>query len=187
VKQLEIAEVADLIIVDAPATGHALTFLSSPPSLISAARGGPLRAQAEAVTELLSDPERCAVTIVTIPEETPVNEAVEAAFRLEDEVGVKLGPLVVNCRYPRRQLYEGDPVDAAREEGICLDPELARELASAASFGRARRLLEDRQVERLSEALPLPQLGLPALFNASFGPPQLEELADAMSSAIEAL
>ena len=41
--------------------------------------GGPLRSQAEQVVELLTDPARCQALLVTIPEETPVNELIETA------------------------------------------------------------------------------------------------------------
>ena len=80
IKQLERGREADLILVDAPATGHAMTFLSSAQGLLDAARSGPVRAQAADVVELLSDPERCQVALVTLPEEMPVNEVVEAAY-----------------------------------------------------------------------------------------------------------
>ena len=88
VKQLEQQRVADLILVDAPATGHAMTFLSSAQGLLDAARSGPVRTQAADVVELLSDPGRCQVALVTLPEEMPVNEVVEAAYQLEDRVGI---------------------------------------------------------------------------------------------------
>ena len=78
---------ADLIIVDAPATGHAITFLTSASGLVDAARGGPLRTQAQEVVELLSDPTRCRVVLVTLPEELPVSETVESAYTLEDKAG----------------------------------------------------------------------------------------------------
>ncbi|MBO0713255.1 MAG: hypothetical protein J2P59_00765, partial [Acidimicrobiales bacterium] len=100
VKALERAGVADLIVVDAPATGHALTFLTSAQGLLDAARVGPIRAQAGDVLELLGDPTRCQVVPVTLAEETPVNEVAETAYALEDRVGVKLGPVVVNGLYP---------------------------------------------------------------------------------------
>ena len=96
VKQLERDRVADLIVVDAPATGHAVTFLTSASGLLDAARGGPVRTQAADVVELLSDPTRCRVVLVTLPEEMPVSETVEAAYQLEDRAGVQLGPVVVN-------------------------------------------------------------------------------------------
>ena len=117
-KQLERERVADLIVLDAPATGHALSFLTSSGGLFDAARGGPLRRQAEEVLALLADPERCQVLLATIPEETPVNETVEMAYQLEDEVGVALGPLIVNECYPARPPSTPIPPGAAAEAGV---------------------------------------------------------------------
>ena len=78
-KQLEKARAADVIIVDAPAAGHAVTFLTSAAGLLDAVRVGPIRTQAQDVIELLSDPARSQVLLVTLPEETPVNETAETA------------------------------------------------------------------------------------------------------------
>ena len=98
VKQLEAQSAAggagqpDFIVVDAPAAGHAVTFLASAYGLLDAAAVGPIRAQAVDVIGLLGDPARCQVMLVTLPEETPVNEAAETAFHLEDRAGVQLAP-----------------------------------------------------------------------------------------------
>ena len=100
VKQIERSGTSDLIVLDAPAAGHAVTFLTSALGLMDAARGGPLRAQAQEVVEMLRDPARCQVMLVSLPEETPVNELVETAYRFEDLVGVALAPVVVNACYP---------------------------------------------------------------------------------------
>ncbi|MGH9185560.1 MAG: ArsA-related P-loop ATPase, partial [Acidimicrobiales bacterium] len=72
VKQLERAAAADLIVLDAPAAGHAITFLLAARSLLDAVRVGPINTQARDVLELLTDPARCEVLLVTLPEETPV-------------------------------------------------------------------------------------------------------------------
>ena len=92
VKQLERAGDADLLVLDAPAAGHAITFLQSARALLDTVRVGPINAQARDVLEMLTDHERCRVVLVTLPEETPVNELVDTAFSLEDRVGVGLGP-----------------------------------------------------------------------------------------------
>ncbi len=115
VKQLERGASADLLVLDAPATGHAVRFLTSANGLLDAARGGPLRTQAAEVVEMLHDPERCQVLLVTLPEETPVNELIETAYRLEDEVGIMLGPVVVNACFPPIDLVEV----SAGEGGSC--------------------------------------------------------------------
>jgi anion-transporting ArsA/GET3 family ATPase len=175
VKQLERAGAADLIVLDAPAAGHAVTFLTSASGLLDAARVGPIRAQAADVVELLSDPARCQVVLVTLPEETPVNEVVETAYALEDRVGIKLGPLVVNGVYPRLAL----PSDRAAG--------LPAEVAAAAEFRRARQDLQAAQLARLAEALPLPQLRLPFLFTPEVGPTELEVLASSLAAGVEAL
>ncbi|HEV7720989.1 MAG TPA: ArsA-related P-loop ATPase, partial [Iamia sp.] len=83
----------DLIVIDAPAAGHAITFLRSARGLVDAVRVGPIRSQATDVQAMLSDAARTQVVLVTLPEETPVNELVETAYSLEDEVGLSLGPV----------------------------------------------------------------------------------------------
>ena len=113
VKGLEQARAADLIIVDAPAAGHAVTFLTSARGLLDAVAVGPVRRQAAEVVAMLSDPARCQVLLVTMPEETPVNEAVDTAFAIEDRVGVRLGPVVVNGCYPELALTRATATAAA--------------------------------------------------------------------------
>lgn len=184
VKQLERAGAADLIIVDAPAAGHAITFLLAARGLSDAVRMGPVRAQALEVLELLGDPERCSVMLVTLPEETPVNELIETGFRLEDEVGIKLGPAVVNSVYPLLEGLGSDPAKAAEAAGTTLLEGEAEALSLAAQFRRQRHDLQAAQLERLQEQLPLPQLCLPFLFRADLGPAQVDELASALESEI---
>jgi len=187
-KQLELAGTADVLLLDAPATGHALRFLTSSGGLLDAARGGPLREQAEQVVAMLADPRRCQVTLVTIPEETPVNETVETAFRLEDEVGVSLGPIVVNGCYPVFDLLGTDPREAAAAAGVgAPTAEEVERLRAAATFRVARQELQAGQLGRLATELPLPQLRLPHLFTAEIGPPEIEQLAANLGEAIEAL
>lgn len=188
VKQLERAEQYDLILVDAPATGHAVSFLTSSSGLVDAARGGPLRAQAEQVVELLADPARCQALLVTLPEETPVNEVVETAYRLEDEVGIALGPVVVNACLPLLSHLEADPVAAATAAGATPPRGARRRLLSlAAGFRLARQEVQAEQQGRLASALPLAQVTLPYLFEQPIGPAGVRELAERLTAGIEAL
>jgi anion-transporting ArsA/GET3 family ATPase len=190
VKQLVREGVADLIVLDAPAAGHAITFLQSARSLIDTVNVGPINAQARDVLSLLEDHRQCQVVLVTIPEEMPVNEAVETAFSLEDRVGVGLGPIVVNGVYPP---IEGLVVDeaavaaAADDADVSLRPGEAGALASAARFRLDRTALQAEQVARLRAQLPLSQLRLPFLFSAEIGPGELDDLARVMLAEIDAL
>ena len=187
VKQIERSGVADLVILDAPAAGHAITFLQSARSLLDSVGVGPINAQARDVLELLEDHQRCQVMLVTVPEETPVNEAAETAFSLEDKVGIGLGPIVVNAVYPHVDGLDTDPVAAAAAAGVTLRPGEAEALASAASFRRDRLTLQDEQLSRLADQLPLPQLRLPFLFTTEIGPAELDRLARALLADIDAL
>jgi anion-transporting ArsA/GET3 family ATPase len=188
VKQIERDRSADLVVVDAPATGHALTFLTSSSGLADAARGGALRSQAEQVVEMLADARRCQVLLVAAPEETPVNEAIETAYRLEDEVGVHLGPVVVNGCYPVLEHLDADPVDAARAAGVPPPSRHdAERLARAATFRSTRQQLQAGQVARLARELPLPLVTLPYLFSVDLGGSEIEILASSLTDGIAAL
>ena len=178
VKQLERAGVADLILLDAPAAGHAVSFLMSPRGLREIVRAGPLQGQSDDVLAMLTDPSRCRVMLVTLAEETPVNEVVETAFALEDRVGVDLAPVVVNGLYPVLDGLDADPAPAGADAAV---------LAQAAEFRRRRQELQQAQVARLAAELPLPQLHLPSVFSVDLGPPDIDVLASALASAIEAL
>jgi anion-transporting ArsA/GET3 family ATPase len=185
IKQLEREADADLILVDAPATGHAMTFLSSAQGLLDAARSGPVRAQAADVVELLTDPRRCQVALVTLPEEMPVNEVIEAAYQLEDKVGLTLGPVIVNACLPDEPWLTEDPAAAAREVGVTLTDEQVAGLAAAARFRTSRFRLQQDQRRRLAEELPLDQLQAPFVFSDVMGPQEIERIADALADAVE--
>jgi anion-transporting ArsA/GET3 family ATPase len=174
VKQLERSGRYDLIVVDGPAAGHAITFLTSAVGLGEAVRSGPVRAQAHDVLELLRDEQRCQVVLVTLPETTPVNEAIETAFALEDRVGVHLGPVVANRVDLGAPLP--DPVPARVAVAVLPDDD-ADVLLDAAAFRRSRRAMEANELDRLAADLPLPQVVLPARAAAGLDAADIDALA----------
>ena len=186
VKQLERARAADLILLDAPAAGHAVNFLLSARGLLDAVRVGPIQKQAAEVVELLSDPARCQVMLVTLPEETPVNELIDTAYAVEDRAGVALGPIVVNQCVPALSL-DGDVVGDAARTGLTLGPGEVDALTAAAAFRSQLTSQQEEQCARLAERLPLPQLRLPYFFTADVGPVEVELLADELVLGIGAL
>jgi anion-transporting ArsA/GET3 family ATPase len=178
VKQLERSGAADLLVLDAPAAGHAITFLQSARGLLDAVSVGPINTQARDVLEMLADPARTQVVLVTLAEETPVNELVDTAYALEDRVGVSLSLVVVNAVYPEVAGLEEHPEAAAATAGVELRPGDAEALRAAAAFRRDRTELQREQIARLTERLPLPQVRLPFAFTAGLGPDEIEALAD---------
>ena len=173
VKQLERGGDADLIVLDGPAAGHAISFLESASALLDAVNVGPIQAQATDVIEMLSDPKRCQVMLVTLPEETPVNELIETSFALEDRIGVALAPVVVNGVYARRDL---DPSTAD-------DPDLR----AAARFRQERCSAQAVQLQRLADGLPLPQIVLPFVFAAGLGADDVAAMVPLLLEAVRAV
>lgn len=173
IKQFERSGEWDVILVDGPAAGHAVTFLTSPIGLQRAVRGGPVREQADSVVEMLTDAARCQVMLVTLPETTPVNELIETAHRLTERVGVSLGPVVVNA-LDRSDPPLADPDDVDLSS---LSDREAAVLAAAARFRRERQAMHAAALERLSESLALGRLELPLLSVAALDPATVDELA----------
>src|SRR4051795_6854023 len=90
----------DMVIVDAAATGHIVAQLGAADAIQELVDVGPVRAQTEWMSELLSDPEITAVNIVTTPEEMPVAETIELVGRIRGELDVPLGIVIVNRVLP---------------------------------------------------------------------------------------
>jgi anion-transporting ArsA/GET3 family ATPase len=191
VKSLDETRAADLIIVDAPAAGHAISFLLSPRGLLDAVRVGPINKQAADVVALLSDPARCQVMLVTLPEETPVSEVIETAYAIEDRAGVALGPVIVNqCFEPLPAGVSASVDDVLRDAEACgrfVSDREAKDLVHAAAFRAERHAVQHEQIARLGERLPLPRIELPFLFTPDIGRPQVDALAGALASGIEKL
>jgi anion-transporting ArsA/GET3 family ATPase len=165
---------ANVLLVDAPATGHSLSLLASPASLMNAARSGPIRRQAEEVNAMLRDESRSCVSLVTLASELPVTEAVEAAYNLEDRAGVALSTILVN------QFDAGALALRAAlttDEEARLERDLRHAVARARQFTLANADEQERQRERLSNELPLPQVVVPHIDTDVISFDRLRELA----------
>jgi anion-transporting ArsA/GET3 family ATPase len=159
----------DLIVVDAPATGHGLAFLDVPRVVQQAIRAGPLTRHASWVEAMVHDPKRTLLLPVTLPEELPVSETIELVERARDEIGIPVDRIVVN-RFP------GAPPDGLAEAladlpdalGLERLPEppsmraLAEHAAIRASIARAERA-------RVAQGCDLPVVEMPVL-PEGFGP-----------------
>lgn len=123
----------DRIIIDAPATGHAITFFSVPQVLLDTVPAGPMQREAEKMRDLLVDPTTTAAVLVALPEEMPVNETIELHRAFRDQLRIRTGAVVLNMFVPERfsqgdlaevppSLHEAVKQHSAREE-MSLDAE----------------------------------------------------------------
>lgn len=166
----------DLIIVDGPAAGHAISFLQSPAAMAKTISGGPLHSQANEVLAMLHDPEKCRVIMVTLPETTPVNELVETTALLTETVGVHFGPVVINgvdqapditALVAKDQLPDGDLGDAAR-------------------YRASRCAMHAHAVERVNQLVATGSISLPHIASAGLSAGDVKTLAKALSSELSA-
>jgi len=186
VKSMVRDDTADVIIVDAPAAGHAVSFLTSASGLKEAVRGGPVRQQAEEVAELISDPRSVRVLLVTLPEEEPVTELLETAALLRERTGVAAAPVVVNQVSPYTlSPLPDEPVDAlARRSGTTPKRRELDELERTRRFWTRRAELERAELERLEQELGSPPTCLPRLDCPTIGLEETASLARAFSEAV---
>lgn len=184
IKELDRTKAADLIVVDAPPAGHAAPFLRSARALQEVVANGPVRQQADEVAEMLADSTRAQALLVTLPEETPVNELIELAADVEHDLGLALAPLVINSCWAARPALSVAAVTAARRSDVALSAADKRALQFTNKFGAARLAVQHEQLVRLEAALPLDRLLLPRLPTPRLLPEHLETLADALGVAL---
>ena len=166
----------DLVIVDAPATGHGLDLLRVPRVIMDVAPPGLLRREAERASELFLDPERAAVLLVTIPEEMPATETIELHAAIRNELNLPVCGLVINQTLPA--LFSEHELGLFRSLADKLPPESALRPVVIASRARAEHEQIQRScIGRLARALPIPQIKLPFTLVSDFRRHEIERLS----------
>lgn len=182
----------DLVVVDAPASGHIVGQLAAPQAIKDLVQVGTVRDQTGWMLEILSDPAQTGVVIVATPEEMPVNETLELSVRLRDETSVDLAAVVVNRVLP--ELFtrgEEEVFHALREAGAAgalsaavegpVEPLFdGAELAVRMRRTRAEHLGELR--EGLRPGVDL--LYVPELFQRTHGVRATRQIADALGAEL---
>jgi anion-transporting ArsA/GET3 family ATPase len=187
----------DLIVLDTPASGHAVSMLKSPEGFLHAVPIGPLAGHSRQVVEWLQDPEQVSIHLVSTAEEMPVNETLETVALLESKLGMDVTNIHVNMLYPP---MAADPKLAAALEKLGgpealaeaspkgrLDKKAAQTLFECGDFYRARRAVQTEHRTRLVEALKktAKAVELPFLFRESFGADEIEVLADVIEEQLK--
>jgi anion-transporting ArsA/GET3 family ATPase len=159
----------DLVVLDAPATGHGLAMLQAPSTFASVARVGPIARQGRMIAGFLQDPRQTAVVVVATAEEMPATEAIELHGQLRAQTGLELALTVVNAVVPHRF--------SEREERTlrAAPPSPPRH---AALFSAAWARHQRGQISRLRRDLPgVALVTLPFLFRSTIDRSALEQLS----------
>jgi Mrp family chromosome partitioning ATPase len=179
----------DLVVFDGPASGHAALMLRIPQAILNVMPKGPLAGDARAIKDLLQDPERAALVIVTLAEDLPAREARELAAQARGPLAIPLGPLIVNA-LPTEAL-SAPSVDAVlsawmQQRGANAtsgDANLRATLRLAAGV-RAHREAADRVLDGLKRDPGLPMYTLPRIPTAEIGPAIVAELTPHLAAQI---
>ncbi len=164
----------DLVIVDAPATGHGVGFLQTPRTFANIARVGPIHSQAQQFDRLITDHEHTGTAIVALPEEMPVNESAALEQDLRDEVGVAVDRVYLNGLYPERF----SKAEAEQLAGVAASEDGAVRAAARAALSEQRRARSQRaQLARLRRRVEAPVKTLPFLFEPDLGPEAARRLS----------
>ena len=167
----------DLVIVDAPATGHGIGFLQTPRTFAGIARVGPVHSQAQLIDRFITDHDSTGVAIIALPEEMPVNESAHLEEQLSKEVGMAVDRVYMNALYPER-FAKGEASELERALDQAEGPAKAAVRAALSEFRRSRSQRE--QLQRLKKAVSSPVKTLPFIFKPSLDVPSLERLAGAL-------
>jgi anion-transporting ArsA/GET3 family ATPase len=164
----------DLVIVDAPATGHGIGFLQTPRTFASIARVGPIHSQAVELDRFITDHDLTGTAIVALPEEMPVNETATLERELREEIGIAVDRVYMNALYPER--FSGEEAEKMQEASDADDAVVGSALRAAASEQRRATSQRD-QLERLRERVGTEVQTLPFIFEPELGVDDLRELA----------
>ncbi len=170
----------DLVLFDAPSTGHGLDMLRVPKVILDIVPPGVLRRDAESAWQLFHDPARSGVVVVSLPEDMPASETIELVGALKSELDLPLAGVVVNAlltplfREPEREalLADGALFELAKSGRVDRDATLA-----AAARRAAREQIQARNVARLESELGVGLTILPYLLGEAGTPGGIRELA----------
>jgi anion-transporting ArsA/GET3 family ATPase len=162
----------DRIVLDLPATGHALTLLGVPHGLVAALPSGPMSTEARWMYDMLVDPVITSAILVSLPEELPVNETLDLAQALQTRLTVRVGAVVLNQAVPSRF----GPADRAALAGR---PGLS---ALAEAYEEDAHRTEEA-LERL-RTIDVPLVQLPRLVTPELGRGELTSLGEMLAEGL---
>lgn len=173
----------DLVVFDAPATGHGVGVLKTPSTFAEIARVGPIATQGRAMAASLADPSFTGVLAVARAEEMPVTETLELRDALQRELGLALDRVVVNAVLPAR--FTAREAAALRAAAKGANGSAAARAALAAALSAHGRASGQRaQIRRLRAGLGGAPVELPFLFSSVLDAAALDTLARVLEAKL---
>lgn len=179
----------DMVIIDAPATGHGVSLLRLPSVVLSVVKSGPMADDTRAIRALLTDPRRTAFNVVALPEELPFAETLELLDQNDDVLEIPLGHLFINQVWPSS--LGGDALEAVEKAAaeqrsagaVSADstPDLGA-VADCLQYLESRRRSQEEFLHKFRSLDTVQPVEIPYVFDEPFG----ADAIDAISNIIDA-
>jgi len=174
----------DVVLFDAPSTGHGLDMLRVPKVILDIVPPGVLRRDAEAAWSLFRDPERSGVVVVSLPEDMPATETLELVGALNDELELPVAQLIVNAKLDvlfsseeRAMLLAGVDIDVSAPA----DEAVPVQAIAAAARRASREEIQERNTRRLAAKLGIEPVVIPFLLEGAGDPEAIAALAGVLA------
>ncbi len=184
----------DIIILDAPASGHGIAFLRVPFAAAETVKVGWVKRQSDHIIGLITDPSRTMLNIVTLPEEMPVNETLEMCERVEELLGIPIGYIIINSVYPQVLNKRAVPVfetmkQRAESDGLRkltrAEQKLAKVMFECHDAVMRRRELNEFYISKLKRKLSYEFIKLPFVFTKSFDINLIQQVSGHMLKTLQ--
>lgn len=164
----------DRIVLDAPATGHAVTLLGVAQVVIDTVPPGPMSREAETMRDLLVNEKVTAGVLVSLPEEMPVNETIDLHKAFREKLRIRTQAVVLNAavehRFSHAELQQLEKVPA---------------VYPAARGHELRAEMTDDSKRKLAAGTGLPVAAVPRLWTEKFGRSCVIEVAEHLTYLLE--
>ena len=169
----------DMVIIDAPATGHGISLLVLPHVILETVQSGPLASETRLIRDLLTDQSRTIMNIVTLPEEMPVNEALDLRQQMDDTLRIQPGAVFINRIWP--EVFSETTSELLGRASTTHAS--ARELLETGRFFSEKCASQMPHHHRLSLECDLPIVQVTNQFTPTFDTDAIERIADEIDAS----
>jgi anion-transporting ArsA/GET3 family ATPase len=174
----------DKIVIDAPATGHGIFFFQIPQVITSLISSGHMYDEATRILDLIQDPKRTALNLVTLAEEMPINECLMLRNAATEQLGIPLGYVIANGIL-EKAFEDGDDTLIDALETAQVDDERVQGLLEAARYRQVRADLQRQHLDTLEDKIGLPLLTVTDQMGGRMDFQGIKRIADELSAQLD--
>lgn len=174
----------DKVIVDAPATGHGIFLFRIPGVITDILSSGHMFEEAKRILDVLRDPKTTALSLITLPEEMPVNETKMLHDTVVNELKIPIGAVIANAVYPPKFSAEQRAVIGEARSDV-KPASIVGNLLDAANFRSMRVDMQQRYCQEIQDDIDLPYVELPFYFVERLDFQSLKDMAARLEAQLE--